>query len=42
MPIRALRMVRKMRGGAQAHLLECEDGNFYVVKFVNNPQHRGF
>jgi len=40
MPIRALRLVRKMRGGAQAHLLEADDGRFYVVKFLNNPQHR--
>ena len=40
MPIRALRLVRKMRGGAQAHLLEADDGRFYVVKFRNNPQHR--
>jgi hypothetical protein len=29
-----------MRGGAQAHLLEGEDGAFYVAKFLNNPQHR--
>jgi hypothetical protein len=29
-----------MRGGAQAHLIEGEDGHFYVVKFINNPQHR--
>ncbi|HEX5227316.1 MAG TPA: HipA family kinase [Bryobacteraceae bacterium] len=29
-----------MRGGAQAHLVECSDGHFYVVKFLNNPQHR--
>jgi hypothetical protein len=29
-----------MRGGAQAHLMEAEDGGFYVVKFTNNPQHR--
>lgn len=29
-----------MRGGAQSHLIEAEDGHFYVVKFVNNPQHR--
>jgi len=29
-----------MRGGAQAHLLECADGHAYVVKFLNNPQHR--
>lgn len=40
MPINATRPIRKMRGGAQAHLLECDDGNFYVVKFLNNPQHR--
>jgi hypothetical protein len=29
-----------MRGGAQSHLVEAEDGNWYVVKFRNNPQHR--
>ena len=29
-----------MRGGAQAHLLEADDGYWYVVKFRNNPQHR--
>lgn len=40
MPIRARRFIRKMRGGAQAHLLECDDGRHYVVKFRNNPQHR--
>lgn len=40
MPISARRFVRKMRGGAQAHLIEATDGNYYVVKFVNNPQHR--
>jgi len=40
MPLQAIRLIRKMRGGAQAHLIECGDGNFYVVKFRNNPQHR--
>jgi hypothetical protein len=40
MPVQAIRLIRKMRGGAQAHLLECDDGYFYVVKFRNNPQHR--
>jgi hypothetical protein len=40
MPVEAIRLIRKMRGGAQAHLLECDDGHFYVVKFLNNPQHR--
>lgn len=40
MPVDARRMVRKMRGGSQAHLLEAADEHFYVVKFQNNPQHR--
>lgn len=40
MPLHARRLLRKMRGGAQAHLVEADDGNFYVVKFKNNPQHR--
>src|ERR1039457_684469 len=38
--VEARRLVRKMRGGAQAHLIEGDDGRFYVVKFRNNPQHR--
>ena len=29
-----------MRGGAQSHLMRCSDGQYYVVKFQNNPQHR--
>lgn len=29
-----------MRGGTQAHLIEADDGEFYVVKFSNNPQGR--
>ena len=29
-----------MRGGTQAHLLEANDGAFYIVKFSNNLQHR--
>jgi len=40
MPVDAVRLIRKMRGGAQAHLLEASDGHCYVVKFQNNPQHR--
>jgi hypothetical protein len=39
MELHATRMIRKMRGGAQAHLVECSNGYFYVVKFQNNPQH---
>jgi hypothetical protein len=40
MPVQACRLIRKMRGGAQAHLIEAADGCSYVVKFLNNPQHR--
>src|SRR5215831_17081708 len=40
MPVQACRLIRKMRGGAQAHLIEASDGHCYVVKFHNNPQHR--
>ena len=40
MPVDARRLIRKMRGGAQAHLIEAADGHAYVVKFANNPQHR--
>ena len=40
MPVNARRFIRKMRGGAQAHLLEADDGHCYIVKFQNNPQHR--
>jgi len=38
--LHALEQIRRMRGGAQAHLMRCSDGNYYVVKFQNNPQHR--
>jgi hypothetical protein len=36
----AIQHIRRMRGGAQAHLLLCSDNHFYVVKFRNNPQHQ--
>lgn len=39
MPTQAVQHVRRMRGGAQSHLMRAEDGHFYVVKFKNNPQH---
>src|SRR5215468_7778762 len=39
MPTEAVQHVRRMRGGAQAHLMRAQDGHFYVVKFQNNPQH---
>lgn len=38
--VRALEQIRRMRGGAQSHLMRCDDGCYYVVKFQNNPQHR--
>lgn len=34
----AVEHVRKMRGGAQSHLMRGSDGGYYVVKFQNNPQ----
>ncbi|MGD0929100.1 MAG: HipA family kinase [Candidatus Korobacteraceae bacterium] len=37
--IHAVQHVRRMRGGAQSHLMRCADGFYYVVKFQNNPQH---
>jgi hypothetical protein len=40
MRVQAQRLERKLRGGAQAHLFACSDGNWYVTKFRQNPQHR--
>jgi hypothetical protein len=36
----AVQQIRRMRGGAQGHLMLGADGHIYVVKFQNNPQHR--
>jgi hypothetical protein len=35
----AVQQIRRMRGGAQGHLMLGADGHLYVVKFQNNPQH---
>jgi hypothetical protein len=35
----ATQQIRRMRGGAQSHLMLASDNNLYVVKFRNNPQH---
>jgi hypothetical protein len=35
----AVEQVRRMRGGAQAQLMRCDDEAYYIVKFQNNPQH---
>src|ERR1700685_1756980 len=37
--LKAVEHIRRMRGGAQAHLMRCSDNAYYVVKFQNNPQH---
>ena len=37
--ISAVQHLRPLRGGAQSHLLRASDGNCYVTKFQNNPQH---
>jgi len=37
--IEAVQHVRRMRGGTQSHMMRCDDGHFYVVKFQTNPQH---
>jgi hypothetical protein len=41
--LRAMEQIRRMRGGAQSHLMRCSDGKdhsiYCVVKFQNNPQH---
>jgi hypothetical protein len=38
-----MEQIRRMRGGAQSHLMRCSDGKdhnlYFVVKFQNNPQH---
>jgi hypothetical protein len=35
----AVQAIRPMRGGAQSQLMLGSDGNLWVVKFRNNPQH---
>jgi len=37
--ITAVQQIRRMRGGAQSHLMLGSDSHLYVVKFQNNPQH---
>jgi hypothetical protein len=36
--VRIERIVRRMRGGSQAYLVQGRDRKFYVAKFVGNPQ----
>jgi len=37
--VRAIKVVSRMRGGSQSRLVLADDGNLWVVKFKNNPQH---
>jgi hypothetical protein len=37
--VQATQHIRRMRGGAQGHLMLGADSHAYVVKFQNNPQH---
>jgi hypothetical protein len=37
-PVRITRIVRRMRGGSQSQLVQGDDSNFYVAKFLGNPQ----
>lgn len=39
MAVQAVQQIRRMRGGAQSHLMLGADGDAWVVKFRNNPQH---
>jgi hypothetical protein len=32
------RVIRPMRGGSQARLVQCDDDQFYIAKFAGNPQ----
>lgn len=37
--VRAVEFVRPMRGASRPQLVRCDDGESYVVKFRDNPQH---
>ncbi len=39
MAVLAVQQIRRMKGGAQGHLMLGADGKLWVVKFQNNPQH---
>ncbi len=39
MAVLAVQAIRRMRGGAQSQLMLGADGQLWVVKFRNNPQH---
>jgi hypothetical protein len=37
--VRSVEFIRRMRGASQPQLLRGQDGEYYIVKFQNNPQH---
>jgi hypothetical protein len=37
-PVEIKRIIRRVRGGSQARIVEGQDGRFYVAKFAANPQ----
>lgn len=37
-PTIVVEQIRRMRGGAQSHLMRSKDNDYYVVKFQGNPQ----
>ena len=39
LPLSAVQQIRRMRGGSQSQLMRASDGNYYITKFQNNPQH---
>ena len=38
MAVQAVQEIRRMRGGAQSHMMLGADGKLWIVKFRNNPQ----
>jgi hypothetical protein len=36
--VSATKYIRRMRGGSQSILVQCEDGRYYIVKMTDNPQ----
>jgi len=37
--VKAIEVIQRMRGGSQSRLVLADDGNLWIVKFKNNPQH---
>ena len=37
--VNAMKVISRMRGGSQSRLILGDDGNRWIVKFKNNPQH---